>query len=194
MCITQYRAKCCKVPFVSRGPMWKVIRPLSPRESCFCYCCIGVLLPFDTFEVILGVVNYYNHTVPGQSPRLSAHSFASTWSRNRFMTNLHKRKKYMTVEIVSLWWPISTKVCCRMWGSNPRPSACEHSWACIQRSYRTRLERERERERESFLLCDWSPLCKSGGKQGKGKQYIRSYRLLPQCESWPRSFSLSLCL
>ena len=58
----------------------KRLSVLSLGESCFCYCCIGVLLPFDTFEVISGAVIYYNHTVPGQSPRLSAHSFASTWS------------------------------------------------------------------------------------------------------------------
>ena len=58
--------------------------------------------------------------------------------RNRFMTNHHKRKKYMTVEIVSLWWPISTKVCCRMWGSNPRPSACGHSRARVQPRFRAR--------------------------------------------------------
>ena len=66
----------------------KVIRPLSPRESrlLFCYCCIGVLLPFDTFEVILGAVNYYNHNVTEQSLRLVY---------------------IMTVEIVS--WPISAK-------------------------------------------------------------------------------------
>ena len=86
--------------------------------------------------------------------------------RNCFMTNIHKRKKYMTVEIVSLWWPISTKVCCRMWGSNTRPSACGHSRARVQPRYRARLERERERrrerdeeretKRESFLLCDSS--------------------------------------
>ena len=74
--------------------------------------------------------------------------------RNCFMTGLHKRKKYMTVEIVSLWWPISTKVCCRMWGSNTRPSACGHSRARVQPRYRARLERERETKRESFLLCD----------------------------------------
>ena len=60
--------------------------------------------------------------------------------RNCFMTNLHKRKKYMTVEIVSLW-------CCRMWGSNTRPSACRYSRAHVQPRYRARLERERERER-----------------------------------------------
>ena len=71
--------------------MQKVIRPLSLRESRFCYCCIGVLLPFNTFEVISGAVNYYNHTVLGQSPRLSVYYDR----RNRFMTNLRKRKKYM---------------------------------------------------------------------------------------------------
>ena len=76
--------------------------------------------------------------------------------RNCFITSLHKRKKYMTVEIVSLWWTISTKVCCRMWGSNTRPSACGHSWARVQPRYRDRLERERETKRESFLLCDSS--------------------------------------
>ena len=71
--------------------MQKVIRPLSLRESRFCYCCIGVLLPFKTFEVISGAINYYNHTVLGQSPRLSAYYDR----RNCFMTNLRKRKKYM---------------------------------------------------------------------------------------------------
>ena len=60
--------------------MQNVIRPVIPRESCFCYCCFGVLRPFDTFEVIMGAVSYYNHIVPGQSPRLSAYSFASTRS------------------------------------------------------------------------------------------------------------------
>ena len=68
--------------------------------------------------------------------------------RNCFMTSFHNRKKYMTVEIVSLWWPISTKVCCRMWGSNTRPSACGHSRARVQPRYRARLEREREMKRD----------------------------------------------
>ena len=72
--------------------------------------------------------------------------------RNCFMTNLYKRKKYMTVEIVSLWWSISTKVCCRMWGSNTRPSVCGHSRARIQSRYRIRLERERDGEREFSSL------------------------------------------
>ena len=71
----------------------KVIRPLSPRESrlLFCYCCIGVLLPFDTFEVISGAVNYYNHNVPEQSLRLVHITVYDR--RNRFMTNLCKKKK-----------------------------------------------------------------------------------------------------
>ena len=53
-------------------------------------------------------------TVPeGSLPVLSVHSFASTWQ----LPFLNQRKG----EIIS--WPIFTKGCCWMWGSNPRPSA-----------------------------------------------------------------------
>ena len=36
----------------------------SQRSGC---CCVGVLRPFDTFQVILGAVSKPNHTVPGQA-------------------------------------------------------------------------------------------------------------------------------
>ena len=125
--------------------MQKVIRPLSLRESRFCYCCIGVLLPFNTFEVISGAVNYYNHTVLGQSPRLSAYYDR----RNRFMTNLRKRKKYMF----------------HFDEQSPQKYVAECEDRIRDRSHAGTVERasnrdtalgKRERERESFLLCDSS--------------------------------------
>ena len=64
-----------------------------------------------------------------------------------------------------------------------------------ERERERETERERERERVFSFVIRVDPsraftLRKSGGKQGKGKQHIRSYRLLPQ--TWPKSLSLSL--
>ena len=127
--------------------MQKVIRPLRLRESRFCYCCIGVLLPFNTFEVISGALNYYNHTVLGQSPRLSAYydrkkkSFHDQFPQKKkvrftLMTNLHKSMS-PNVRIESATVRMRAQ-------SSARPTE-------IPRSVR-----EEERERESFLLCDSS--------------------------------------
>ena len=133
----------------------KRLSVLSFREKVVFVSCIGVLLPFDTFEVISGSVNYYNHTVPGQSPRLSAHSFASTWSqksfhdqspqkkkvhdrRNHFtmMTNLHKSMlPNVRIEPATVSMPAQ---------SSARPTE-------ILRSVRER-ERVRERRRERVFF------------------------------------------
>ena len=168
--------------------MQKVIRPLSLRESRFCYCCIGVLLPFNTFEVISGAVNYYNHTVLGQSPRLSAYYDR----RNRFMTNLRKRKKYMFHFDDQSPQKYVAECEDRI---RDRPHAGTVERASNRDTALGKRERERERVFSFVIRVDPSrafTLRKSGGKQGKGKQHIRSYRLLPQ--TWPKSLSLSLSL
>ena len=113
-----------------------------------------------------------------------------------------KEKKYMTVEIVSLWWPISTKVCCRMWGSNTRLSACGHSRACPTEIPCSVRERERETKRESFLLCDSSRSLSSlyasrvGNKEKESNisDLIDCFLNAIHRQSLSLSLSLSLCV
>ena len=72
------------------------------RECCC--CCVGVLRPFDTFQVMLTYPHCSWASLHGRLPVLSAHSFASNWQlpllnqqkgengrRNYFMTKFHER-------------------------------------------------------------------------------------------------------
>ena len=85
------------------------------RQSC---CCVGVLRPFHTFQVILGGQFTYPYcscaSLIGSLPVLIAQVTGNcpSWNSGR---------ERMAVEIIS--WPNSTKECCRTCGSNPWPSA-----------------------------------------------------------------------
>ena len=95
----------------------------SDFSLCFCCCYVGVLRPFDTFQVISGAVSSVNYphdscaSLLGSLPVLSAHLSPVTDNCPSWIGG----RERMAIDIIS--WPISTKECYRMCGSNTRPSA-----------------------------------------------------------------------